>query len=635
VCVTPSHPWHSSPHCFDIARHVAMSSPELTPEELDYYASLDLADPDDDALKVFLEKSPPPSRHDAAASPATGAGGTPPLRKSKQSSLSSCFSSPVKGTAAASPDVASRFRLSTSALTHDVTAPLRRPTSAGASSAPAPASGRASRYGVMDVLDKTDLIGGVVAMADAALQTRIVELPGRQLSSIDSVQCFLSATHLYLQYNVISSLEGLELLSQLQVLVIHHNTLSSVAPLHSLEHLFFLNLSFNKLPALPLLLERELPCSSLQYLNLVGNPCQTAAASASPAEHDTYVAAVRAACPLLEYLDDVRLTNDSDDVEERGEGVTGPTTANGEGGSISSRSGRRVHETVGAARVAALTGQTKNWSLDSATRSSRSFPDASTVDGRGGVSNANHCSEVQPPSSPARSLRMSKHSTPLEQEEERLIRQLMLLRSPAEADATASIASQSSLNGADAARGASSAVDGAVVQHDGLETQNDVVDALQLFHGLQYTQEVNQARQQRDVDAHWDDVSRVIQTAQGLQQERRRRMHERLQEATPSYAATLQLLQRESYTTDLNRYRGLEGQRAPPRPPAPISVSPVPTPASASAPAIETQPHDPPATPSMPGPHKGPAKKKRNCGLKGGATQSTHLPEPTPPAQGR
>ena len=527
---------------YSCAKMADVSTPELTAEELRYYASLDLVDPDDAALERFL-------RHDTPSSSpldvgVAAAAATDPQAPNTSTRLSS--SSFSSSSSASSSAAATRIRPMSAAAaagTSRVTSDEGGNNGGGGASTVQ----RSSCGGITNVLDRTDLVGGVAGMADAALQTHIVELPGRQLTSVASIQCFLNATHLYLQHNELRSVEGLELMPQLQVLVIHHNALSSVAPLRSLDRLFYLDVSWNQLGTLSALLEKELPCERLQYLSLQGNPCH-----GSITNHSDYVATVSAACPRLTYLDDVRLVSaaaadDDDDDEEKEEkeasdaeegkkaanekeaeetetsASTDAKRGNSAGGGGSSS--RRVHEIVQAARAAA-----------------RMEHDSSSEATEGNKTDAHEGQRST--SSMVSSSVTSKSAAPLEQEEERLMRQLLLLRT---SDAAVSAASR---------------------KKDDSDTSAE--NARQLFQDLQYTQEVSQARQRRDIAAHWDDVSRVLQTAQGLQQARRRRMQERLSEDTPSYAATLQLLRQESHTEDLNSYRRA---RAPPTVPASASAA--------------------------------------------------------------
>ncbi|KPI89649.1 hypothetical protein ABL78_1230 [Leptomonas seymouri] len=590
-----------------------MSDPILTPEELNYYASLELADPDDEALDKFLHDGPP------SPSPHEGQRASKPSMPSPSSSSSSI----------PSPAAATRRRLSISALTSS-TAALTRPTSASTAITGVHTL-HGNRCGVTDVLDKSDLVGGIAGMADAALQTRLIELPGRGLSSISSIHCFLNATHLYLQHNVISSLDGLEMLSRLQVLVVHHNMLTSVEPLRRLERLFYLDVSDNKMEALPTLLEHELPCESLQYLNLKGNPFHRSLAalptSEGSAAHDVYVATVCAACPKLECLDDVQLSSDADEetseaaatTDEEGERQRGVANdaANARnssvgGGGCSNSTTRRVQGIVEAARAAAQArhnpGKDGNGNASSRTTISSSTKEGEVPgDARGQTVSA------------VSAVLTSTHATPLEVEEERLLQQL-LRRTPGESASALTTDNNEGPNAPPQSRS----------ETDELSSRNSVADALQLYQSLQYTQRVSQARQQRDITAHWDDVSRVLQTAQALQQDRRRRIHERLQEDAPCYTETLQLLQKESYTSDLDRYRKAEGplprrgQPPPPPPPAPAgTTSPVAVPAPASG---AKHPANVQATTSK----AAAAKPNAKCLPRGGAKRPKYVPKPPP-----
>ncbi|KPA76368.1 hypothetical protein ABB37_07714 [Leptomonas pyrrhocoris] len=576
-----------------------MSTPVLTEEELNYYASLDLADPDDAALRTFLHDARPshsPHEEQRAAKPSAS---------SSSSSL------------AASPDAARRRRLSSSVVTCSAAA-RPQPSSATAAAADTATTGvrapRGSRYGVTDVLDKSDLVGGVAGMVDAALQTRIVELPGRQLTSLASIQCFLNATHLYLQHNDIRSVEGLEMLSRLQVLVVHHNAITSAAPLRHLDRLFYLDLGHNKLDALSTLLATELPCGSLHYLNLTGNPCCRGGAA-----HDAYVTTVCAACPALACLDDVPLPPDAEDEtsdeatrteggeqaegvgteeeERKGNGVAAPTEPGRDTSAGSSGGGRRrVKEIVEAVRAATQAEhhprKSELHSAPDPTASNAPINDGDVTDN----------GTVVPPTS-------SEYATPLELEEERLLRQL--LRRSSNANAGVSTRDNDEEGGEE---------EGPAV----VAAPSDSLDALQLFQDLRYTQEVRQARHQRDIAAYWDDVSRVLQTAKGLQQDRRRRLHERLQEDTPFYTETLQLLQSESYTKDLRCYREAAGsphwscqqpqQQQPQQPSVPVAR------ASTS-----------PATAATTASNATSAKSSRSSLPKKNEEGPTHVPKPPPP----
>ncbi|CBZ24831.1 conserved hypothetical protein [Leishmania mexicana MHOM/GT/2001/U1103] len=561
-----------------------MSVPDLTAEELAYYASLRLEDPDEAALAAFLADvqqvhEDHPSGSGAASSSmvasASGNGGAP-LTSSCVPACELFDSSdvegvpPQRGVAPVDRQWSSTFA-STGLTSRRLSARLFPvPRSATTDSR--------TRYGVTQVLQKDHLVGGVAGIADAALQTRCVELPASQLTSIAPIQCFLNATHVYLQHNALADLEGIELLSQLQVLVVHHNQLTSLAPLQQLECLSYLDVSHNNVSSsVDVLLRDELPCPSLKSLNLSNNPswnrCGGAVSDGDGGErHRTYVQKICTACPLLERLDDVDV-GDGEEVVQRSDSSTESTESNVDDvaerrstGAAPSQSGgitvRRVHSSVEAARAASSLARVH----DIHTRSSPA-PSGSLVSG-----------EAELSARPHRSVQVNKDHL-LEEEQARLVHQLFLRHAvgtaPASPKAVDTVSasplhSSRSSTGNDHVHPRDAAMEARTEQKakESADSMADVSalhstrgDTLQLYHNLQFTQEVSQARMQRDVAAHWDDVSRVLQTVQALQQDRRRRIQQRLQEQTPAYTESLIMLERESFTQDLDRYRNSDGCR--------------------------------------------------------------------------
>ncbi|KAG5483530.1 hypothetical protein CUR178_07851 [Leishmania enriettii] len=607
-----------------------MSIPNLTPEELAYYASLHLADPDEAALAGFLAETqqgdegyPRKTGATPLSTAASACGNEETPLNSSRVPAGELFESggveevpPRHGVAPVD-----RRRPSTSAST----APARSRLSARLLPAPTTLTASSStRYSVTQLLKKDDLVGGVACIAEAALQTRCVELPARQLTSMDPILCFLNATHVYLQHNTLRGLEGVELLSQLQVLVAHHNQLTSLAPLQQLERLFFLDVSDNNLSAsVVTLLRDELPCPSLKSLNLSNNPCWSRCGGAASGgdggeRHRAYVQQICAACPLLERLDDVEVDGGEEVLQRSGSSTESvvsdalerwPASAAGaalpQGGTSALR---RVRQAVEDARAA------------DATASKQPIDTCRSLAPAGSLSDCEVALHPQPHNSGH-----AKEAALLEEEQARLVRQLILRRS------------------VDAAPEASVAVGtltaspllidrcGGVTDHlsprctateapgalKSMQITKSVTDAsalysarggtLQLYRDLQFTQEVSQARLQRDVAAHWDNVSRVLQTAQVLHQDRRRRIQQRLQEHTLAYTESLRLLEKESCAISLDRYRSRQKSRTDARTcmnaAAPAPVAP-PVVSSACAPPLKNaeEKKDPSASKHAPRP---------------------------------
>ncbi|CCW65040.1 unnamed protein product [Phytomonas sp. EM1] len=133
------------------------------------------------------------------------------------------------------------------------------------------ASDAANAYQLaVSILPKRDLVGGPEAVANAFLDIHHVELVSHRLRSTAPAEYFLNTTHLYLQKNELEDIEGLQLLSKLQVLVLHHNKIRSITPSALLNDLIYLDVSFNCVAQLSP--ASDLPCDSLKYLNLIGNP---------------------------------------------------------------------------------------------------------------------------------------------------------------------------------------------------------------------------------------------------------------------------------------------------------------------------------------------------------------------------
>ncbi|GET86996.1 hypothetical protein, conserved [Leishmania tarentolae] len=558
-----------------------MSVPHLTAEDVAYYASLRLEDPDEAALAAFLgeaQQAHEVSAGDTGASPSRTMAPTSPngealrmsspapvcehlSRSSVEGVQLQCTVSPVdqRGSSASASTVLGSKRLSARMF------PGSRPT----------ATGTINRYGVKEVLERKNLVGGIEGIADAVLQTRCVELPARQLTSIACIQCFLNATHVYLQHNALVLLEGIELLSQLQVLVVHHNQLTSLAPLQQLECLSYLDVSHNNVSSsLDVLLRDELPCPSLKCLNLSENPCwnpRTEEVSDADGEerHRAYVQQICTACPLLERLDNVDV-DDGEEVVQHSDNSTENSVSNevelrstdatpSQAGGITVR---RVQGSVEAARAASSLA----FMRDIHTGSSPAPPD-SLATSEADLSVRQH-----------RRAHVSKAHL-LEEEQARWAHQL-ILRCPVgtapERPKVLSTVSTLLLHPDRSSAGSGHPCPGdaaaeAPTEHTQKPPAGRAADVsalystgsstFQLYHNLQFTQEVSQARLQREVAAHWDDVSRVLQTAQALQQDRRRRMQQRVQEPTPAYTESLRLLEKESFTKNLDRYRSSDGSR--------------------------------------------------------------------------
>ncbi|KAG5484102.1 hypothetical protein LSCM1_05957 [Leishmania martiniquensis] len=564
-----------------------MSVPNFTPEEVAYYASFRLDDPDEAALAAFLAES---QQGDEDRPRENGA--TP-----SSTAASACGDEGVLLTSSRAPAVerfhsedvedmsprcgiapADRRRPSASAST----ALARRQLSARLSLVATPLTncGR-TRYGVTQFLTKGDRVGGVAGIAEAALQTRCVELPARQLTSIAPIQCFLNVTHVYLQHNTLADLEGVELLSQLQVLVVHHNQLTSLAPLQQLDRLFFLDVSHNNLSAsVDTLLRNELPCPSLRSLNLSNNPCWSRCGGVASdgddrERHHAYVQQICAACPLLERLDEVEVEDGqevlqrssssssgtesdvSDTLQQRPSSAAGAAFSPGRCTVI-----RRLHNTVEAAREGGALVRPQH------TNTRRGLAPSGSPSG----------TEAALRSQPRHSGR-AREAVFLEEEQARLVHQLILRRSvDAASDSAVTVRTLSTAplpvnysrgvgDGPDPQRIATEeAVAPSTPQVAESVTAVSTLQVgrgatLQLCHDLQFTEKVSQARLQRDVAAHWDNVSRVLQTAQALQQDRWRRIQQRLQGQSVAYSESLRLLEKESCTKNLDHYRSRQEVR--------------------------------------------------------------------------
>ncbi|CAJ1019807.1 putative Leucine Rich repeat (2 copies) [Leishmania utingensis] len=553
-----------------------MSIPHLTAEEMAYYASLSLADPDEAELAAFLagtqqEHEGHPRETGAASSstaPSAGKNGSTLIMSRCAPTCERFDSSDVEGLPPRCAVVpVNRWQSSTFAST----TLARWLSSAGLFPEPKPATpDNSTRYGITQVLEKDNLVGGVAGIADAALQTRYVDLPARQLTSVASIQCFLNATHVYLQHNALTSLEGVELLSQLRVLVVHHNQLTSLAPLQQLDNLFYLDVSHNNLSSsVDVLLRNELPCLCLKSLNLSDNPCwYRCGGRASDVDGGkqprAYVQQMCAACPLLERLDDVDI-DDGEEVVQHSDSSTESDVSDAlvrqSTGALPSRPRsiaiRRVHDAVEAARAASLRASVPHMHPCHSPASSDSLSSS------GGA-------EL---SIRSQSAGKASKAALLEEEQARLVHQLMLRRAADAAPESLKVVdtlstspphfNRSTAGNEHSQPGAATTEAPAELKvtppaystADVSEFYGARSDTLQLYRNLQFTQEVSQARLLRDLAAHWDDVSRVLQTAQALQQDRRRRLQQRLQAHTPAYTESLTLLEKESHAKDLDHYR--------------------------------------------------------------------------------
>ncbi|KAK7196667.1 hypothetical protein NESM_000605800 [Novymonas esmeraldas] len=574
-----------------------MSVPELTAEEVAYYASLQLADPDEATLAAFIAQ--PPHRSGVGCSSATlavtptSARASPPAlstddevddvtacrQRRRRSSSSSPPSRRSSSTTGAMPQMQTRWqRLLLASEGHLASSP---PT---------------AQVGVTHILDRDERVGGVAGMAEAALQTRCVDLSARRLTSTASVQCFLNATHVYLQHNGLTTLDGIELLSQLQVLAVQHNRLTSLAALRELDHLFYLDARDNCVQTpVSALLRDQLPCGSLASLSLSGNPCcddLPVADGDTRERHRAYAQMVREVCPLLEQLEGVSVSDEH--------GTGGCSTHSSSSSSSSSSGGgedRVVAESAQSRASARRARGAVEWARAAAASRDRSrAPSSGGPDGGGG-------SDGAPLAGLPRQSSANRGTgggvALVEEEEARLAHQLLLRRGAETATEPATAPT----------RAAASELSAAPLSHALLDGRRDSLQ--QLYQNLQYTQEVGQARQQRDMAAHWDDVSRVLQTAQALQHDRRRRLQQRLLEQTPAYAEALRQLEAESYTKDLNRYRSGH--------------------AGADARAVHTSGVDTPATlaaTARPAREAKEAKSTRSSVAK-------HLPTPPPPRRRR
>eukprot|EP00817_Percolomonadidae_sp_ATCC50343_P001717 CAMPEP_0117422288 /NCGR_PEP_ID=MMETSP0758-20121206/3163_1 /TAXON_ID=63605 /ORGANISM="Percolomonas cosmopolitus, Strain AE-1 (ATCC 50343)" /LENGTH=274 /DNA_ID=CAMNT_0005204829 /DNA_START=318 /DNA_END=1142 /DNA_ORIENTATION=+ len=105
-------------------------------------------------------------------------------------------------------------------------------------------------------------------------------------------------THLYLQHNCLKSItDDFSFFYTIEFLALQHNQIEELPEhLKTLSHLAFLDLSHNKIENLTV---QNLP-TTLEYLNLEGNPCMT--------KQDSLIDDIIKHCPQLIQLDDMQIT---------------------------------------------------------------------------------------------------------------------------------------------------------------------------------------------------------------------------------------------------------------------------------------------------------------------------------------
>lgn len=484
--------------------------PHFTPEELAYYASLDLEDPSDDVLVRFAEE---------------------------QATMTDIHSPP---TAPSAPAPA-----------------VERPNLGSPPVRPVPSTDRYVKY----ILDKQDCVAGTEGVAEAILQATVVDLSGRSLTNPSSLTCFLNVKTLYLQHNALQSLDGFELLSQLRALHVCHNALTSLAPLQQLGELFFLDAGDNQLMQMDLVLQ-QLPCATLQYLNLQRNPCVPAVTDT--VAYHRYQEQLTGICPLLTVLDE-EPCNKEEEEEEEEEGSSAR-----EDNSSSADSEAEVTELMDREETTPVAVRNPK-----SARRMQAFLKATTA-------TQNDTGDLDRITSAA----VSGIAAVLSQED-RLLQQF-LQQSLAR---RASVPKSSGSHGnADVGSSIPSVVESSSCASPGGMASEEKAEAgmvagaspSRLYNDLQYTHQVMQDRLQRSIDAHWDNVAKILQTQQSLNGERRRRQQERMQQPTEAYTAMLQQLQQEFPQADFAKYRE-RGSGMATSGKAPVSLASIPAPPKRSS----------------------------------------------------
>lgn len=378
----------------------------------------------------------------------------------------------------------------------------------------------------LTILSKQDLVGGPEAVAEAILRMRYVESIGRQLTSTATVECFLNATHLYLQENQLRDLEGLQLLSHLQVLVVHHNQVESIRSIVTLDELTFLDVSHNCIKELHP--KRDIPYAALEYLNFVGNPCYQSVQRTL----DAYRAAIIDACPKLRVLDEedvIRSSSSSTDErtpwEEAPEVLSEASSPIGGSSSVTfepSSHALSATKSVPLAQVSALSSKDTG-------RSRRSRLRSSVEEGRRQARAASDAASVTYSKSAQPSQPTDPLVTGVEVVTEKLLEQHAVLTR------TRRLMLES-------------------------EPHNNYLADVRrlhqkLYEDLNYANEVVSNRMRRAVDTQWKPVAQVLQTRQALVQERQRRIRAVPCERSKAYGEALTLLAEESKCNELDRYR--------------------------------------------------------------------------------
>ncbi|KAG8348666.1 hypothetical protein TRVL_00496 [Trypanosoma vivax] len=441
-------------------------------------------------------------------------------------------------------------------------------------SAPSVGSSARKTCTLRQLLPRHGHVGGTDAMADAVLQEQRLHVADHGLRDTLPIECFLNLTHLYMQHNEVTSLEGLVLLAQLQVLVVHHNAVESLRPLAQLSALSFVDARNNRV--VDFTPGKDLPCESLKYLALLENPCCSGG--------DIYREQVLQCCPHLEMLDNVVCRPRSvqqgincgaslvvvDEVksEEDGEGMGEDSDSDSDSeadrddlgqmhAGASSLDGRMARSNKTLSRVhfcrSLKMSKPRRLKIPSSNACSgmphNKYHDLSTTE--------RFCRQFQHRSSAIRQIAGDHalgttshshsffHGPAYESDDES--KAVATLEACTQVDNRLSSSSSSSHM---------KPLPAALLQERATKSR--------LYDDIHFALEADTLRLQQLAESVWDDVEKVLRTRQAVVDHRRRRIDREAKEPSSSYAQSLEVLQRESDTKDLDGYRKPVGRSGAP-----------------------------------------------------------------------
>ncbi|KAH9600179.1 hypothetical protein LSM04_006249 [Trypanosoma melophagium] len=464
---------------------------------------------------------------------------------------------------------------------------------------------------LQQLLPREGRVGGTDSIADAVLSTTQLHVDGRELRNTTAVECFLNLTHLYMQHNHITDLDGITLLQHLSVLVVHHNKVQTLRPLAEMPALTFVDARYNDIAIIDPL--QDLPTDTLRYLALLGNPCVPPAATITTTanavgdvdndndsagahtntnttafvtavdsttnttsdnvntdtnanntithveKREAYRRRIMECCPLLEVLDDEpcqsssssSISDDSDNDdnnENEKEEETGLSTPRRNREKNPNHTNSPNPNSIIRSR---LMRSVEFGKKKQGTSLSTSLPPAlAQLRDEHGALTERLCQQFQHRSSSIRRIAEHHARDHPNTEETGWNRE--------DVQSGGSHHYSETHNRRDRSRGDSNNYDDDNNYDETIlpaSLQQERETKSRLYEDIHFALHTDQARLQQLVGSAWEDVENVMRTRHALVSHRRARMQARQYEPSDSYKESLALLQRESYTEDLDKYR--------------------------------------------------------------------------------